>query len=75
MSNGKVMEIKNCINRNDAYLFKRKVGLYSKVTGKSIERKVIVTLYIDIYGKEYCNKHGIDVYKVSILDHVYIKYL
>ncbi len=64
VSNGKVilMEIKSNINRNDAYLFKKKVELYRKVTGKSVDRKVIVTPFIDIYGKEYCNKHGIEVY-------------
>jgi len=57
-----LIEIKSYVNSNGVVIFKRKIDLYSKVTGKSIDRKIIVTPFIYSRSKDMCIKHGIDVY-------------
>ncbi len=64
VSNGKVilMEIKSNVRASDVTIFKRKVELYNKVTGKSIDRKIIVTPFIEHDGKDACIKHRVEIY-------------
>jgi hypothetical protein len=63
IQNGKVIviEIKSSLDKANTYLFARKVAFYSRQSGKSVDRKLIVTPYADTRAKEIGMQLGIEI--------------
>jgi hypothetical protein len=63
IKNGKVMviEIKSSLDRGNTYLFERKVAFYTRKTGRTVGRKLIVTPYADNRAKEVGLRLGVEI--------------
>jgi hypothetical protein len=63
IKNGKVMviEIKSSLDRGNTYLFDRKVAFYTRKTGRTVGRKLIVTPYADNRAKEVGLRLGVEI--------------
>lgn len=63
IQDGKVMviEIKSALDRENTYLFDRKVAFYVRKTGRKVDRKLIVTPYADNRAKEVGIRLGVEI--------------
>jgi len=61
--NGKVIviEIKSALDQGNTYLFDRKVGFYTRKTGRQVDRKLIVTPYAENRAKEIGLRLGVEI--------------
>jgi hypothetical protein len=62
--NGKLiaLEIKSSVTRQDTRLFNRKVVFYARKTGRSVDRKMMVTPYAEDRAKDMAREMGIEIY-------------
>ncbi|MBI4641086.1 MAG: DUF3782 domain-containing protein [Candidatus Tectomicrobia bacterium] len=56
-----VIEIKSALDRGQTHLFNRKVEFYARQTGRSVNRKLIVTPYADTRAKELALRLGVEI--------------
>jgi hypothetical protein len=63
IKNGKliVIEIKSSLDKASVYYFTRKVEFYTRKTGRQVDRKLIVTPYVDPRAQEVIKKLGVEV--------------
>lgn len=63
INNGKVIviEIKSPLSKGETYLFDRKVRFYMRQTSRQIDRKLIVTPYVDNPAKQVGVQLGIEI--------------
>ena len=54
-----VVEIKSSVCSSDVYIFMRKAEFYSKVSGKHVDKLLMITPYIDDAAKEIAEKFEI----------------
>jgi len=59
-----VLEISSHVKRSDPPTVKRKAELYERVTGRSVNKVVIVTPFIDDDAVDVCRRYGIEVYSI-----------
>jgi hypothetical protein len=61
--NGKVVviEIKSALDQGNTYLFDRKVGFYTRKTGRPVDRKLIITPYAENRAKEIGLRLGVEI--------------
>ncbi|MEM2897648.1 MAG: DUF3782 domain-containing protein [Candidatus Bathyarchaeia archaeon] len=57
-----LIEVSSHIRSSDVAIFKRKAGVYERLTGKKPEKLMVVTPYAEEKAKEACIKHGIELY-------------
>jgi hypothetical protein len=57
-----LIEIASHIRQSDVTIFKKKAEFYKKSTGKTPEKLMIITPYIEENAKEACVKHNIEFY-------------
>ena len=56
-----VIEIKSALDQGNTYLFDRKVGFYTRKTGRPVDRKLIVTPYAENRAKEIGLRLGVEI--------------
>ena len=63
IQNGKVIvvEIKSSLDQANMYLFDRKVAFYAHKTGRQVDRKLIVTPFVDNRAKEIGLRLGVEI--------------
>ena len=63
VKNGKVIvvEIKSSTNQADVYYFTRKADFYARKTGRQIDRRLVVTPYIDPRAHDAATRLGVEV--------------
>jgi hypothetical protein len=63
IQNGKVIvvEIKSSLDQANMYLFDRKVAFYARKTGRQVDRKLIVTPFVDNRAKELGLRLGVEI--------------
>ena len=63
IQNGKVIvvEIKSSLDQANMYLFDRKVAFYARKTGRQVDRKLIVTPFVDNRAKEIGLRLGVEI--------------
>jgi len=59
-----VLEISSHVKRSDPPTVKRKAEFYERVTGRSVNKVVIVTPFIDDDAVDVCRRYGIEVYSI-----------
>ena len=63
IQNGKVIvvEIKSSLDQANMYLFDRKVAFYAHKTGRQVDRKLVVTPFVDNRAKEIGLRLGVEI--------------
>jgi hypothetical protein len=63
IKNGKVIvvEIKFALDRENTYLFDRKVAFYTRKTDRRVDRKLIITPYADSRAKDVGLRLGVEI--------------
>jgi hypothetical protein len=63
VTNGEVLvvEIKSSVNKGDVHWFRRKVAFFERVTGRKVDRKLIVTPYADPFARQTALRFGIEL--------------
>jgi hypothetical protein len=63
VQNGKVIvvEIKSSLDQANMYLFDRKVAFYARQSGRQIDRKLIVTPFVDNRSREIGLRLGVEI--------------
>lgn len=56
-----VVEIKSATNQADLYYFTRKADFYARKTGRQIDRRLVVTPYIDPRARDAAARLGVEV--------------
>jgi hypothetical protein len=56
-----VVEIKSSLDRANMYQFDRKVAFYVRRTGRQVDRKLIVTPFVDNRAKEIGLRLGVEI--------------
>jgi hypothetical protein len=64
IQNGKVIvvEIKSSLDQANIYLFDRKVAFYARKTGRQVDRKVVVTPFVDNRAKDIGLRLGVEIF-------------
>ena len=57
-----VVEIKSSVDLEDIYVFNRKTQFYEEVTGRRVDRRIVITPFIDDRAREIAEKLGVEVY-------------
>ena len=56
-----LIEVKAHVNKSDVTIFRKKAELYERVTGKRVDRLIVVSPYVDEGAFEACRELGIEV--------------
>ncbi len=61
---GKIMviEIKSSLSKADVYSFERKVAFYARKTGRQVDRKLLITPYVEGRAKDVADRLGVEIY-------------
>ncbi len=57
-----VCELKSSVSKSDMYIFERKVRFYEQKQTKLVNRKLIISPFVDTYAMPVADKLGIEVY-------------